>query len=48
MGQVSREINPNPPSGGPKYNMDDYIRQRDPYEVGDETSEKREKKATSL
>ena len=42
MGQVSREMNPSPPSGRPRYNLDDYIRQRDPNEEGDEKSEEKE------
>ena len=42
MGQVSREMNPSLPSGRPRYNLDDYIRQRDPNEEGDEKSEEKE------
>ena len=42
MGQVSREMNPRPPSGRPSYNLDDYIRQRDPNEEGDEKYEEKE------
>ena len=37
MGQVSGEISPSPPSGMPGYNLNDYIRETDPYEAGDET-----------
>ena len=42
MGQVSREMNPSPLSGRPRYNLDDYIRQRDPNEEGDEKYEEKE------
>ena len=42
MGQVSMEMNPSPPSGRPRYNLDDYIRQRDLNEEGDEKSEEKE------
>ena len=34
MGQVSREMNPTPPSGRLRYNLGDYIRQRGLYEKG--------------
>ena len=36
MGQVSEEISLNPPSGSPGYNLDDYIKERDPYEEVDQ------------
>ena len=43
MGQISREISPNPPSGGSGYNLNYHIRERekerDPYEMMDETFE---------
>ena len=45
MGQVSRKINPSPPNGRPRYNLDDYIRQRGLCEVGDETSKERKKES---
>ena len=48
MGQVSGEISPSPPSGRLGYNLDNYIRERDPYEVGDETSGGRKKESDSL
>ena len=48
MGQVSGKTGPSPPSGKPWYNLDDYIRERDPYEVGDETSGGRKKESDSI
>ena len=36
MGQVSEEMSLGPPSGRPGYNLDDYIKERDPYEEGDQ------------
>ena len=44
MGQVPRKINSNPPNGRPRYNLDDYIRQKGLYEEGHETYEERRKK----
>ena len=35
MGQVSEEISLGLPTGRPGYNLDDYIKERDPYEEGD-------------
>jgi len=34
MGQVSREMNPNPPNGRPRYNLGNYIRQKGLYKEG--------------
>ena len=34
MGQVSREMNQNPPSGGLRYNLGDYIRQQGLCKIG--------------
>ena len=34
MGQVSREMNQNPPSGTLRYNLGDYIRQKGLYKIG--------------
>ena len=48
MRQVSREMNPSPPSGRPRYNLDDYIKQKDPNEEGDEKSEEKRKKFIPL
>ena len=42
MGQVSDEISLDPPSGRPGYNLDDYIKERDPYEEGDQELQGRE------
>ena len=36
MGQVFEEKSHGPPSGRPEYNRDDYIKERDPYEEGDQ------------
>jgi len=43
MGQVSREMNPNPPNGRPRYNLGDYLRQRSLYE-GKKIERKRKRK----
>ena len=48
MGQVSREISPSPPSGRPGYNLDDYIRETNPYEVGDEALRVKRKESDSI
>ena len=42
MEQVSEEISLGPPSGRPRYNLDDYIKERDPYEEGEEELQGRE------
>lgn len=42
MGQVSEEINLGSPSGRPRYKLDDYIKERDPYEEGDQELQGRE------
>ena len=48
MGQILEEISIGPPNGRPWYNLDDYIKERDPYEEvdrglrGRETERKRE------
>ena len=42
MGQVSKEISFSPPSGRPRYKLDDYIKERDPYEEGEEELKGRE------
>ena len=36
MGQVSRELNSGPPNGGLRHNLDNYIRQKSPWERGGE------------
>lgn len=42
------EKSPSPPSGRPGYNLDDYIRETDPYEVGDETLREKRKENDSI
>ena len=42
MEQVLEEISLGPPSGRPRYNLDDYIKERDPYEEGEEELQGRE------
>ena len=42
MKQVSEEISLDPPSGRPGYNLDDYIRERDLHEEGDQELQGRE------
>lgn len=48
MGQVSGKISPSPPNGRLGYNLDDYIRETDPYEVGDKTWREKRKKSDSI
>ena len=36
MGQVFEEKSLGPPSGRPGCNLDDYIKERDPYKEGDQ------------
>jgi len=48
MGQVSEEISPSPPSGRPGFNLDDYIRETNPYEVGDEALRVKRKESDSI
>ena len=43
MVQVSDEISLGPPSGRPGYNLDDYIKEGDPYEEGDQEFQGRER-----
>ena len=43
MKQVLEEISLGPQSGRPWYNLDDYIRERDPYEEWDQGFQGREK-----
>ena len=33
-----------PPSGRPRYNLDDYIKERDPYKKGDQGLKRREER----
>ena len=42
MKQLSKKISLDPPSGRPGYNLDDYIRERDLYEEGDQELQGRE------
>ena len=42
MKQVLEEISHVPLSGRPRYNLDDYIRERDPYEERDQEFQGRE------
>ena len=48
MGQVSGKISPSPLSGRPRYNLDDYIRERDPYKERDEMFGERRKDNDSI
>ena len=48
MVQVLREVNPSPLNGRPRYNLDDYIRQRDSYEEGNERSKDKRKESNII
>ena len=42
MGKVSKEISFGPPSGRPRYKLADYIKEKEPYEEGEEELKARE------